>query len=150
MPEIANDCAPLCAVSANYHSKIVDCLKDHFVFEKNYVTNESDFFASQQLEAGAGARAGDDATQFVKIAMKSLKARNEAQLQSGMFRAMQKLESVTVPEESKGKYIDRVEGWHFEEEPVLKFLSERLLEPTEVFGAAKNVIAKAKEELGMK
>ena len=100
MPEIANDCAPLCAVSANYHSKIVDCLKEHFVFEKNYVTNESDFFASQQLEAGAGARAGDDATQFVKIAMKSLKARNEAQLQSGMFRTMQKLESVTVLEES--------------------------------------------------
>jgi RIO1 family len=92
MNEIANDFAPLRPVSASNHSHIVECLKDHFAFDRKVTENEADFLLDDN-------EAPQD---FVKNVMTVLKSSStEGDLQDGIFHAMRKLQNISVPEESR-------------------------------------------------
>eukprot|EP00978_Attheya_sp_CCMP212_P005826 scaffold12979_cov38-Attheya_sp.AAC.2 len=92
MGEIANDCVPLQPFSFSDHSKIVESLKDQFMFDREDVTNESVI-----LPAEANV---DVPALFVRLAMASLKSNNEIQLQTSIFQAMRSLDNVTILDES--------------------------------------------------
>eukprot|EP00978_Attheya_sp_CCMP212_P017374 scaffold46189_cov43-Attheya_sp.AAC.1 len=95
MNEIANDFVPLQPFSFSDHGKIVGCLKDEFMFDREDVTNESVILPD---EANVDVPAS-----FVRLAMVSLKSNNEIQLQTSIFQAMRKLDNVTIPDESINK-----------------------------------------------